>query len=75
MRVVEVLRKVAPVQPGDYPVLPDAFRGFNGVLVGKVVKKDDHLLDLIVEVTKVAEESDQSNAEEAASLVGSLRVG
>ena len=45
LRVGEVLRKVAPVKPGDYPELPDEFRGFKGMVVGKVVKKDEHLLE------------------------------
>ena len=70
LRVGEVLRKVAPVKPGDYPELPDSFRGFRGVVVGKVVKKDDHLLELIVQINKVAETSPKSRAKKADSIVG-----
>lgn len=70
LRVGEVLRKVAPVKPGDYPELPEAFRGFRGVVVGKVVKKDEHLMDLIVLIKEVAETFPKSRAKKADSIVG-----
>lgn len=70
MRVGEVLRKVAPVKPGDYPELPDDFRGFKGMVVGKVVKKDDHLMELIVEISRVKSTFDASRAKKAESIVG-----
>ncbi len=70
MRVGEVLRKVAPVKPGDYPELPNAFRGFRGMVVGKILKKDDQLMELIVEVTKVGETFPANRAEEPSSIVG-----
>lgn len=70
IRVGEVLRKVAPVKPGDYPELPEAFRGFKGLLKGKVVKKDDHLLDLTIEVTDVVRTFEQNRARDAESIVG-----
>lgn len=70
LRVGEVLRKVAAVKPGDYPELPEAFRGFRGVIVGKVVKKDEHLMDLIVHIKEVAETFPKSRAKDANSVVG-----
>lgn len=70
IRVGEVLRKVAPVKPGDYPELPDEFRGFKGLLKGKIVKKDDHLLDLTIEVSDVVRTFDQNRARNAESVVG-----
>ena len=70
MRVGEVLRKVAPVKPGDYPELPDDFRGFKGMVIGKVVKKDDHLLELIVEISDVKNTFDASRAKNAEAIVG-----
>lgn len=70
MRVGEVLRKVAPVKPGDYPVLPDAFRGFKGTLVAKVVRKDDQLLDLVVKVSEIKSVFPASRAKDAESIVG-----
>ena len=70
LRVGEVLRKVAPVKPGDYPELPDGFRGFKGMLTGKVTKKDDHLLGMIVEVKSVERTFEGNRAKEADSIIG-----
>ncbi len=70
MRVIEELRKVAPVQPGDYPVLPDAFRGFRGALQAKVVSKGQERWDLIVEVTQVQESGEGSTARNAQAVIG-----
>ena len=42
----ELLRKVTPYDPKDYPVLPEGFRGFNGAVAGKIVKKDPETFDL-----------------------------
>ncbi|MCC9608601.1 M56 family metallopeptidase [Blastopirellula sp. JC732] len=74
IRVGEVLRKVAPVEPGDYPELPEAFRGFKGLLKGKVVKKDDKMLDLKIEVTGVVRTFEQNRAKNAESIVGKTVV-
>jgi beta-lactamase regulating signal transducer with metallopeptidase domain len=70
MRVGEVLRKVAPVQPGDYPVLPDDFRGFKGFVIAKVIRKDDQLLDMIVEITAIKSALPASRAKNAESVIG-----
>ena len=35
----ELFRKVAPYKAEDYPVLPDDFRGFQGVITGEIVKE------------------------------------
>ncbi|MDV6030537.1 MAG: M48 family metalloprotease [Phycisphaera sp. RhM] len=70
MRVVEVLRKVAPVSPGDYPELPEAVRGIKAVVTAKVVKKDQEMMGLIVEVTRVDELLPGSDATDADSIVG-----
>ena len=32
----ELLRKVGPFEPGDYPVVPEGFRGFRGAVSGKI---------------------------------------
>lgn len=70
MRVVELLRKTAPVQPGDYPELPSASRGLRGILRGKVVKKDQQMMELIVEVDDVVQLFPANRAEDAKSLIG-----
>ena len=70
MRVGEVLRKVGPVKPGDYPVLPDGFRGFKGMVTAKVIRKDDHLMDLVVEISEIKSSFPGSRAKEAESIIG-----
>ena len=70
LRVVELLRKVAPVKPGDYPELPDSFRGYRGIVVGKILKKDDHLMELIVQIKEIAEAFPKNKAKKAESIVG-----
>ena len=70
LRIGEVLRKVAPVKPGDYPELPDDFRGFKGMVVGKVVKKDDQLMELVVEISEIKNTFDASRAGNANAIVG-----
>lgn len=70
LRVLEGLRKVAPVEPGDYPELPDAFRGFKGILVGKVIEKEDTALELIVQVSQVEKSLGESKSTNAESIVG-----
>lgn len=68
--VGEILRKVEPVQPGDYPVLPDEFRGFNGVVVGKVIKKNEQLWELIVEITGIKKKFEKNRSQNASSIIG-----
>jgi len=70
VRVGEVLHKVAAVKPGDYPVLPDEFRGFRGMVTAKVVRKGDALWELIVEVEEVGETFEGSRAKKPESIVG-----
>ncbi|MCA9174192.1 MAG: hypothetical protein KDB14_06855, partial [Planctomycetales bacterium] len=66
----ETLRKVAPFKPGDYPELPEAFRGFNGKLQAKVVKKSSEMLEVIVEVKQVLKVGEGSSAKQPESIVG-----
>jgi hypothetical protein len=66
----ELLRKVAPYRPEDYPVLPDGFRGFQGVVTAEIVKKDETMFGLIVEVASVNRTFEKSRAKKAESIVG-----
>lgn len=70
VRVGEVLRKVAAVKPGDYPVLPDGFRGFKGMVTAKVIRKDDHLMDMVVEITEIKNKFPADRAKQAESIIG-----
>ena len=70
LTVIETLRKVGPVQPGDYPELPDGFRGFRGMLTGRVLRKDNEAMELTVEVTGVGKLMEENRAEQPQSIVG-----
>lgn len=70
LRVGEVLHKVAPVKPGDYPVLPEEFRGFRGVVTARIVRKSDELHEFVVEIEQIEEMFDGNQAEQPRSIVG-----
>jgi beta-lactamase regulating signal transducer with metallopeptidase domain len=70
LHVGEVLHKVADVKPGDYPVLPEGFRGFRGIATAKIVRKSDELSELIVEVTRIDETFEGNRAKSPDAIVG-----
>lgn len=74
IRVGEVLHKVAPVKPGDYPVLPDGFRGFRGMVTAKVVRKGDELSEVIVEVESIDKTFEGNRAENPESVIGKQAI-
>lgn len=65
----ELFLKVAAVKPGDYPELPEDFRGFSGYVVAKITKKSDEMLELTLEVEK-AKGNQKNRAEKPESIVG-----
>lgn len=70
LRVGEVLRKVAPVKPGDYPEIPNEARGIAAMMTAKVVKKDQEMWGLVVEVKSVDETFPMNRAKNPQVLVG-----
>lgn len=66
----EALRRVAPVKPGDYPELPEEFRGFNGLVTGKIVRKDPEMMEIILQIEGVKNTSDKSRAQKPESIIG-----
>ncbi|MCO6453933.1 MAG: M56 family metallopeptidase [Pirellulaceae bacterium] len=74
IRVGEILQKVAAVQPGDYPVLPDGFRGFRGMVTARVVRKTDELSELIVEVEEISQVFAGNRAEQPDSIIGKQAI-
>ena len=66
----ELLRKIAPVKPGDYPELPEEFRGFQGTLLGKIAKKDSETMELTMLARSIKETSEKNRARKAESIVG-----
>jgi hypothetical protein len=66
----ELLRKVAPYKPEDYPALPEAFRGFEGSIAATIIKKDPESLELIVEVKRILETAKSSGAKKPNSIQG-----
>ncbi|MGB0597317.1 MAG: hypothetical protein ACPGLY_11565 [Rubripirellula sp.] len=70
LRVGEILRKVSPVKPGDFPVLPDASRGIAGMVIAKVVKKDQQMWGLVVEIQGIQKLFAKNRAKNAQALTG-----
>jgi hypothetical protein len=70
LRVGEVLRKVGPVTPGDYPVLPDEFRGYKGMITAKVVRKRSEWMEAVIEVVNVGEPFEGNKAREPRAMIG-----
>ncbi len=66
----ELLRKVAPYDPGDYPVLPETFRGFNGAVAAKIVKKDPETFEMIIQVDRVIDTWKNNRAKDPKSIEG-----
>ena len=66
----EMLRKVAPYDPEDYPLLPEEFRGFQGAVVADIVKKDPETLELIVRVDRVLDTWKDNRAKQPKSIEG-----
>ncbi len=66
----ELLRKVAPFDPSDYPELPEEFRGFEGAVAAKVVKKDPETFELIVKVDHVLDTWKNNRAKKPKSIEG-----
>ncbi len=66
----ELLRKVAPFKPEDYPVLPEEFRGFQGTVMAEVLNKDPETFELIVTVNKVVDTWPDNQAKQPKSIEG-----
>lgn len=66
----ELLRKVAAYDPADYPEIPEEFRGFQGAVVGMVVKKDPEVFELIFKVDRVKDVWKDSKAKNPKSIQG-----
>ncbi len=66
----ENLRKTAPVDLANFPQPPEGFRGFHGMIVGKVLKKNDSLGDMIIHVTRIPEVANDNAASIPTASVG-----
>lgn len=66
----EWLKKVAPFKADDHPVPPDGFRGFAGVVTGKVVRKNVESHELIVRIDSIEQKFERSRAENADEAIG-----
>ena len=66
----ELLRKVAPYKPEDYPELPEEFRGFQGAVVAEIVNKDPETFEMIIKVDRVIDTWKESTAKQTKSIEG-----
>jgi polyhydroxyalkanoate synthesis regulator phasin len=65
-----VLEQAKPFTPDDYGVPPKEFRGFQGVLEGKIVEVGGY--EVTLRVASVQEEKANSRATKAAAITGKL---
>ena len=70
----ELFRKVAPYRPEDYPVLPDGFRGFQGVITAEIISKDKTMFGLIIKVDGLKRSFEKSQAKEPDTVVGKTAI-
>lgn len=67
-----VLEQAPPFDPETYPIPPETFRGFKGIVTGKIESKSDQGYELIVRVDTVNESFPQSGASDPESIRGRL---
>jgi hypothetical protein len=67
-----VLERAAPFDPETYPIPPESFRGFQGVVIGTVESKSDQGYDLTMRVEQVVDTFQESKSAEPASIEGRL---
>ena len=65
-----VLEQAKPFTPDEYGVPPKEFRGFQGVLEGKIVEVGGY--EVTLRVASVQEEKANSRATKAAAITGKL---
>jgi hypothetical protein len=65
-----VLERADPFDQNTYPIPPEAFRGFQGVVVGRIESKSDQGYDLTLRVQKVEATLAGSKASKPASIEG-----
>ena len=66
----EMLRKVAPFDPVDYPELPEGFRGFHGAALADIKRKDPETMEMIVEVRQIIDTWKENRAKRPESILG-----
>jgi hypothetical protein len=70
----ELLEMAEPYDPEDYPVPPDEFRGFRGMITGTIVGKKDDSLELTIEIDEIERVLDGNRAEDAEAGIGEAVV-
>lgn len=70
----ELLEKVAAYEAEDYPVPPDAFRGFRGIVTGTLVEKREDQLEMTLRIDAVERVFEGNGAEDVESGVGQTVV-
>lgn len=66
----EWLHKVPPFDPADHPVPPEAFRGFAGIVDGKIERRRDEGGELVLRVNRIHETFERNRAENPEAIVG-----
>ncbi|MEC7566762.1 MAG: hypothetical protein VX738_13855 [Planctomycetota bacterium] len=67
-----VLERAAPFDRDTYPIPPESFRGFQGIVLGQIESKSDQGYDLTLRVQKVENSLTDSKASKPDSIEGRL---
>ena len=67
-----VLERAVPFDPIVYPIPPDDFRGFQGILTGTITSKSDQGYELTIRADKILETFDGNAASNPKSIEGQL---
>lgn len=67
-----VLEQATAFDPATYPIPPEPFRGFQGVVIGTVESKSDQGYDMTIRVSEVTRVEKESAASEPNLIVGRL---
>ena len=66
----EWLKKVAPFDANQHPVPPEGFRGFSGLVTGKITKKNPTSRELHLDVDAIVKPFEKNRAGSAKDVIG-----
>lgn len=66
----EWLKKAPPFDPAAHPLPPEEFRGFAGIVTGRIESRAEESGELLLRVATIEKSFDRSTAKNAAAIIG-----